>query len=213
MPKDPAFLFYPGDWLTGTMILNRHQKGCYIDLLVAQFNNGPLSLEMVKTVLGQDQATWTILSSKFKQDSQGNFFNERLATEIEKRKEFIGSRKQNGKKGGRPPSKASEKPSGLHTVSLPEDINEDEIVKYTIEICLEISFKDERWVRANKTDRFELERFNEYMERLGQYTMNPLEYKRYFAKLKGKYPDMLKTELTMDQLRQLAKEQDKMNAA
>jgi uncharacterized protein YdaU (DUF1376 family) len=95
MAKDPAFLFYPNDWLGGTMYLSRHQKGCYMDLLIAQFNNGPLSLETIKTVLGQDQANWTVLSSKFKKDSNGNFFNERLATEIEKRKKFSKSRRDN----------------------------------------------------------------------------------------------------------------------
>lgn len=95
MAKDPAFLFYPNDWLGGTMYLSRHQKGCYMDLLIAQFNNGPLSLETIKIVLGQDQANWTVLSSKFKKDSNGNFFNERLATEIEKRKKFSKSRRDN----------------------------------------------------------------------------------------------------------------------
>ena len=29
MAKDPTFLFYTGDWLGGTMVLTRHQKGCY----------------------------------------------------------------------------------------------------------------------------------------------------------------------------------------
>lgn len=98
MAKDPAFLFYPGDWMGGTMIFTRHQKGCYIDLLIAQFNNGPLSLESIKTILGQDQATWTILSSKFKKDSAGNYFNERLAAEIEKRKKFSNNQSERVKK-------------------------------------------------------------------------------------------------------------------
>lgn len=104
MAKDPAFLFYPNDWSGGTMILNRHQKGCYLDLLIAQFNNGPLSLESIKTLLGQDQAVWTVLSSKFKQDSAGNYFNERLAAEVEKRRAFSEKQKINGMKGGRKPN-------------------------------------------------------------------------------------------------------------
>ena len=99
MAKDPAFLFYPGDWLGGTMTMSRHQKGCYMDLLIAQFNNGPLSLDTIKTVLGQDQAHWAVLSSKFKQTADGLWFNERLATEIEKRKNFCDSRRNN--KSGR----------------------------------------------------------------------------------------------------------------
>lgn len=98
MAKDPAFLFYPNDWLGGTMYLSRHIKGCYIDLLIAQFNNGPLSLDTIKTVLGQDQANWTVLSSKFKQTAEGLWYNERLATEIEKRKKFSDSRRDNVRK-------------------------------------------------------------------------------------------------------------------
>lgn len=95
MAKDPAFLFYPGDWLGGTMLFTRHQKGCYIDLLMAQFNSGPLSLEHIKALLGQDQAVWTVLQIKFKLDNNGKFFNEKLATEIEKRKSFVASRGTN----------------------------------------------------------------------------------------------------------------------
>jgi len=105
MAKDPAFLFYPGDWLGGTMLLSRHQKGCYIDLLMAQFNSGPLSLEHIKTVLGQDQATWTVLQAKFKLDNNGKFFNEKLATEIEKRKSYVASRGTN--RSGKKPYDAS----------------------------------------------------------------------------------------------------------
>ena len=223
MAKDPAFLFYPGDWLTGTMILSRHHKGCYMDLLVAQFNNGPLSLEMIKTVLGQDQAAWTVLSGKFREDPQGNFFNERLAAEIEKRKGFIDSRKWNGKRGGRPPNiKPSAKPNGLDMVNLPENENKNEngilvnregvlgeTAIYPIEDCLRIALYDSRWVKANRTDQHEVENFNHYLEKQGKYFMNPLDYKTYFAKLKGKYPDALKKELSVDELRKIAAKMDK----
>jgi len=37
MAKDPAFLFYPGDWQLGTMHLTLLEKGCYMELLVLQF--------------------------------------------------------------------------------------------------------------------------------------------------------------------------------
>lgn len=39
MAKDPAFLFYPGDWLGGTMGMSLTQKGAYFHLLMVQFNN------------------------------------------------------------------------------------------------------------------------------------------------------------------------------
>lgn len=94
MAKDPAFLFYPGDWQGGTMTMSRHIKGCYIDLLVAQFNSGPLSLEEIKIVLGNDFAAWQgSLSKKFKQTETGLFFNERLEAEKTKRVEFSNKQK------------------------------------------------------------------------------------------------------------------------
>lgn len=88
MAKDPAFLFYPGDWITGTMTLSRFLKGCYMDMLIAQFNSGPLSLEEIKTVLGSDFGTaWPSLQKKFKAEN-GLFFNERLEVEKAKRADF-----------------------------------------------------------------------------------------------------------------------------
>lgn len=96
MAKDPAFLFYPGDWQGGTMIFTRHQKGCYMDLLIAQFHSGPLSLEDIKTVLGADFGQgWPALSKKFVTNNKGLFFNERLAAEVDKRKNFSESRRKN----------------------------------------------------------------------------------------------------------------------
>lgn len=121
MAKDPAFLFYPGDWLGGTMLLTRHQKGCYIDLLMAQFNSGPLSLDHIKTVLGQDQAMWTVLREKFKTDNSGRFFNEKLATEIEKRKAYTASLANRGQ--GR--KKSSDYSSEIHQSIHTEDVNDN----------------------------------------------------------------------------------------
>lgn len=131
MAKDPAFLFYPGDWLGGTMLLTRHQKGCYIDLLMAQFNSGPLSLDHIKIVLGQDQAVWTVLQEKFKKDNSGKFFNEKLATEIEKRKQYSVSRSGNrsGKSKKESHVQSYEKDMKVHMEDVNEDVNEIELNK------------------------------------------------------------------------------------
>jgi hypothetical protein len=96
MAKDPAFLFYPGDWQGGTSTFSRFLKGCYLDVLIAQFNSGHLSLEEIKTVLGSDFGqAWPTLQKKFQKDSDGLFFNEKLDTEITKRKEYSKSRSEN----------------------------------------------------------------------------------------------------------------------
>lgn len=102
MAKDPATLWYWNDWNGGTMTFTRHLKGCYMDLLAAQFNSGPLSLEQIKTVLGTDQASWTVLSKKFKREVNSDgievFFNERMETEKQKRSEHSKKQAENVKK-------------------------------------------------------------------------------------------------------------------
>lgn len=101
MARDPAFLFYPGDWQGGTSTFSRFMKGAYIDLLIAQFNSGPLSLEEIKIVLGGDfDGAWPTLSKKFVLLPTGLYSNEKLASEKEKRKKFSESRRKNleGKK-------------------------------------------------------------------------------------------------------------------
>lgn len=96
MAKDPATLFYWNDWHSGTVTLSRFLKGCYMDLLHAQFNNGHLSLDEIRTVLGSDfGSSWPTLQKKFKTDDKGLYFNERLLSEAVKRKSYTASRRSN----------------------------------------------------------------------------------------------------------------------
>jgi hypothetical protein len=97
MAKDPAFLFYPGDWLGGTMTFSRSHKGAYMDLLMCQFNHGHMSIDDVKLILAADfDLMWeSKLKAKFKTDSSGKFFNEKLENESIKRKTFTDGRKKN----------------------------------------------------------------------------------------------------------------------
>lgn len=97
MAKDPAFLFYPGDWLGGTMTFSRAHKGAYMDLLMCQFNQGHMSHHDIKTILGSDYETmWeSKLKSKFVIDENGFFYNQKLENEILKRKKYTDSRRKN----------------------------------------------------------------------------------------------------------------------
>jgi len=97
MAKDPAFLFYPGDWLGGTLTFDRNHKGAYMDLLVCQFNKGHMSLEDVKAILGSDfEGMWeNKLKSKFEIDDKGLYYNKKLEYEQDKRKNFTASRRKN----------------------------------------------------------------------------------------------------------------------
>ncbi len=95
MAKDPAFLFYPNDWLGGTMTLDRRHKGAYMDLICLQFNQGPLTIEDVKDVLNGDfDVCWPKLKKKFT-EKNNTFFNKRLEQERNKRKKYSESRRSN----------------------------------------------------------------------------------------------------------------------
>lgn len=97
MAKDPAFLFYPNDWLGGTSIFTREEKGAYMDLLVAQFNHGKLTLENIRTILGSDfDRLWAKIQGKFKV-KRNLYYNERLSNEIIKRQNYAESRRNNAK--------------------------------------------------------------------------------------------------------------------
>lgn len=96
MAKDPAMLWYWGDWYSGTVLMSRFLKGCYMDLLHAQFNSGRLTLEEIRMVLGSDFGqTWPTLQKKFAVDEAGKYFNVRLELEKNKRVAFTASRKRN----------------------------------------------------------------------------------------------------------------------
>lgn len=94
--KDPCVSWYWNDWGGGTRTLTRHLKGCYMDLLEAQFNNGGLTLDEVKTVLASDFGqAWPTLQKKFVIGEDGLYRNKRLYDETIKRKSYNQSRRNN----------------------------------------------------------------------------------------------------------------------
>lgn len=92
MAKDPAFLFYPNDWIGGTMGMTFEEKGAYVELLMLQFNRGHMTEHMIAQTVGQ---IWVKIQVKFRMDSQGLWYNPRLDEEKEKRQEFTKSRRNN----------------------------------------------------------------------------------------------------------------------
>jgi uncharacterized protein YdaU (DUF1376 family) len=117
MAKDPAFLFYPNDYIGGTMGLTFEEKGAYMELLMMQFNRGHMTKDMIGRVVGH---LWDVLEDKFEKDENGLYFNRRLEEEQNKRKRFTDSRRNN-KKGV---NQHSKQPG--HMTSHMEDENENE---------------------------------------------------------------------------------------
>jgi uncharacterized protein YdaU (DUF1376 family) len=96
MSKDPAFLFYPGDYLGGTMGFSLEQHGAYLIVLIFQFNNGPFKESDAVKLTGQE--AWNSISSKFKKNTHGLFFNERMQIEITKRQQHVNRQRENAMK-------------------------------------------------------------------------------------------------------------------
>lgn len=107
--KDPAFLFYPSDFLTGVSFMTNEQVGKYIKLLCLQHQFGRLTRDQMNTILDEkDTEIW----SKFELDSDKKYYNKRLELEITKRSKHKEKQRENGLKGGRPknPNETQDKP-------------------------------------------------------------------------------------------------------
>ena len=91
MAKDPAFLFYPGDWLGGTLGMSFEEKGAYFDMLIFQFNKGSFTEKQALSYL-RDVDLWDVIKTKFS-EKDGVYFNERLSEEQIKRQKYTESRR------------------------------------------------------------------------------------------------------------------------
>jgi hypothetical protein len=90
--KDPAFLFYSSDFLSGTLTMTDEQVGKYIRLLCLQHQKGRLTeKDMLFICKSYDEDIF----SKFEKDNDLKYFNVRLEGEITRRKDYSESRSKN----------------------------------------------------------------------------------------------------------------------
>lgn len=129
--KDPAFLFYSSDFITGTLMMSNEEVGKYIKLLCVQHQHGGL---IEKDYFNSFVGDSVLIRKKFLEIEEG-FYNERLYKEMLKRKDKSNSLSANAKKRWdkdiqkqyKSNAKASDLHSGLH---MPidydnEDVNRD----------------------------------------------------------------------------------------
>jgi hypothetical protein len=91
MAKDPAFLFYSNDFLTGTYTMTDEQVGKYIRLLCLQHQKGELSeKDMINICKTYDEDIFC----KFVKENEF-YYNVRLREVADKRKAYSESRKKN----------------------------------------------------------------------------------------------------------------------
>ena len=176
MAKDPAFLFYPNDWLGGTMGMTFEEKGAYMELLMLQFNRGHMTKHMIGRTVGQ---LWDNIKDKFMEDSSGLFYNARLEEEQTKRKAYSESRRNN-KKGTNQYTKPKPKKVG-HTSSHMEDENED-----VIDLNKESEFETFWNAGLLKLDRRKCE--NEWFDIDNAEYSKILEHVPKFVAASGDYP-------------------------
>lgn len=201
------------------------QFGAYLRLLIYQFDKGyiPSDLDELETISSSIRKNWKIISKKFKDDGTGRLMNPvmtKIREDILNKKEI---NKTNGAKGGKAKAKkyqgSTENVAGLEQGSTEVVANKIEYNKTnkskeevplplsTIEECLQISLRDDRWVKANKTTKDELLEFNRLLEMRGHYEKVPIDYKSHFAnwKLTGKKelpPEVNQVSIDVEKMRE-----------
>lgn len=90
--KNPAFLFYSSDFLTGVRLMTYEEIGKYITLLCLQHQQGHLSEDDMLAICDNYIPR---IYNKFQQDSDGKYFNNRLEIEGIKRAKYTESRRAN----------------------------------------------------------------------------------------------------------------------
>jgi len=80
------------------MHMTHLEKGCYMDLLMLQFNRGKFTEAQAKHMLQSSfDVAWPTIQEKFKCEN-GLYWNERLSLEKDKRAKFTESRRNNAKR-------------------------------------------------------------------------------------------------------------------
>lgn len=114
-------MFYSQDFLIGCADLTMEERGQYITLLCLQHQKGHISEKSLKLSVPNISAD---VLKKFMRDSDGNYYNERLALETQKRNRFVQHQVDNIN------LRWEEKESNSYqtdTKSIPNDIPNDEI--------------------------------------------------------------------------------------
>lgn len=199
MAKDPAINWYFDNWDGGTKLMSRHQKGCYIDLLSAQFHCGHLTIENIRQILGSDFAEWEkCLKAKFEMDENGMFFNGRIEHEIQKRLNEKMGKSTGGKNAmkkrwgdkylnkipNKNLNKTLNKTLGTEIETENENTKEGgvgETIVFPVEHSAFVALQDTRWAEKAKATEERIRTFNDYLISIGEHEKNPADYKKHFT--------------------------------
>jgi hypothetical protein len=107
--KDPAFLFYPTEFMLECSLMPDDEVGKYIKVFCNFFAHGHLSEKEIESVCG---GHYDSIFGKLKRDDKGLYYHLRMDHEIERRKGYVGGRVNNFKGGNK---KAENKESSFDT--------------------------------------------------------------------------------------------------
>lgn len=127
MAKDPAFLFYTQDFLTGTIFMTDEEVGKYIRLLCAQHQHGGL---IDKTSFRVTVGNSKLLKEKFIETEDG-FYNNRLMVEMVKRERKSTNLSANARKRWDMQKQCNSNATAMPTED--EDENENKDIKEVID--------------------------------------------------------------------------------
>jgi len=102
LAKNPKFNFYVNDFEGGTRHMTDEEVGCYMRLMLAQFNRGgklPNDIKFLSRYCDSLDRSWDVVSEKFPETDSGKYRqNERMEIERVKSEEYSESRKANRQK-------------------------------------------------------------------------------------------------------------------
>lgn len=203
------FKFFHERFSSSTSDWSDEQVGAYMRLLIHQFQHGfiPSDPKKIKKIASKSIKNWKLFESKFFHFEDGKLINvvmHEIRNEAIKKSE---RNRESGRYGGKVSGKryksepataqADAEANEEQTLKLTNNHKPDKIINdfsshpdaskvFPIEKCLEIALRDERWVKANKATRKDLEDFNQTLEKRGIYQHVPIEYKSHFANRKSK---------------------------
>jgi hypothetical protein len=123
--KDPAFLFYSSDFLSGIQDLTMEERGQYITLLCLQHLKGHLTEKTIMLTCHGNAAADVM--AKFRRDPAGLWYNERLEEEIQKRRTHTDKQRERAVNGWQKRKNNTTAHAAASPAALPlENENEDE---------------------------------------------------------------------------------------
>ena len=176
--KDPAFLFYTSDFLTGVTLMNYEQRGKYITLLCLQHQNGHLSEEDMLAICGKRDKK---IFAKFVKDEEGLYYNERVDVEKEKRRKYTESQT---KKVNKRWSQRRQNNTTVDTAVIPFE-NENEIDNEII-LSSEVN-KDNNITLISNTNTFSFSNTNVQQQRAHTREDPPLKNQVVMGSESGAY--------------------------